>query len=81
MTDCYACKVAETHPNTTLRGPAGCMGCDSRALALVYGGMQREQIDPVMHLAWPDTKAFREGRRMFWNWVQKIEQARERNET
>jgi hypothetical protein len=78
MTDCYACeKVAPLNPSTALRGPPGCISCEARALALVYGGMGREQIDPVLHLAWKDTKAFKEGRRLFWIWVKLIDVAKE----
>lgn len=75
--DCYACIVAAKHPATTLRGPAGCLSCEARALAIAYGGMEREQIDPVLHMAWSDTKTFRQGRTLFWNWVRAIEEAKE----
>jgi hypothetical protein len=46
-------------------------------MALTFGGMKREAIDKAMHLAWPDTKAFKEGRRLFWIWVKLIDVAKE----
>jgi hypothetical protein len=77
---CYACEKAPENPFIGFRGPASCISCDARALALVYGGMGREQIDPVLHLAWTDTKAFKEGRRLFWIWVKLIDVAKEQDE-
>jgi hypothetical protein len=78
---CYACeKVAPLNPSTALRGPPDCISCEARALALVYGGMKREAIDKAMHLAWTDTKAFKEGRRLFWIWCKHIEMAKEQDE-
>lgn len=73
---CFACQVAEKHPATTLRGPAGCLSCDARTLALIYGGMTHAAISAAMHATWPDTKSFTKGRALFWSWVRKIEEAK-----
>lgn len=78
---CFACQVAEKHPATTLRGPAGCLSCQARELAISHGGKAPEDVDTAMHEKWPETKTFRQGRTLFWNWVRAIEEAKEKNET
>ena len=74
---CFACQTAEKHPSTTLRGP-GCLACDARILAVTYGGMAREQIDPVLHAMWPTAAEFKKGRLAFWLAVRAIEEAKEK---
>lgn len=73
--DCYACKVGETHPATTLRSP-GCQSCDSRLLAAQFGGLPHDVVTSVLVKAWPETKAFRTGRSLFWMWTGRIEAAK-----
>ena len=76
VTDCYGCKVAETHQATALRGNADCISCDARALALEYGGKQRSQTEPALRLAWQDIATFNRGRPLFWAWIRRIDEAR-----
>jgi hypothetical protein len=54
------------------------MGCDSRALALVYGGMERDQIEPEMRKLWPNQADYTAGRLKFWIWVKAIQEAKEK---
>lgn len=77
MTDCYACKVAETHPLTKLRGNADCVSCDARALAREFGGLPRETTDAVMRQAWPEVAGFDKGRPLFWMWYRAIDEFRQ----
>lgn len=81
VTDCYACKVAETHPLTKLRGNADCVSCDARALAAQFGGLPFETVTSVLTRAWPEVKKFREGRSLFWMWAKLIDEAKAKVET
>lgn len=76
MSDCYACKVAETHPGTTLRGHADCISCDARALAAQFAGLPHDVVTSVLTRAWPETKAFRTGRSLFWMWAKRFDEAK-----
>lgn len=77
MTDCYACEKAQDRPRLKFRGPPGCVSCDARALALIYGGMEREQVEPQLRRAWPNAADFSKGRNLFWIWVRRINEAKE----
>lgn len=77
-TECYGCKcVKENGPLSKVYGPPDrCLDCAARAIASVYGGMPKDIVDEKMHQAWPDTKTFTEGRRLFWVWASRIDEAK-----
>lgn len=74
--NCYACEKAKDRPFLQFRGPRSCVGCGARELAISHGGMKPEIVDSAMHSKWPDSKTFRQGRTLFWNWVRAIEEAK-----
>lgn len=75
--NCYACEKDKDRPALKFRGPRSCVNCDARELAISHGGKAPEDVDTAMHEKWPETKTFRQGRTLFWNWVRVIEEAKE----